>query len=223
MISDRSLQITCYDVIRKRHRLIGQVVVPLKSVIADGQGEKNKVHWRDLLIEENKDASSTVGENLRSLVTSPGLARPEVLLSLSLNNLLQRMNIGVFEGRHLEEWSKHGEMYIKIVLMQNNRPVKTKKTSVSKKRKTVEEPNDENKKTKSFVFNESFSFSIDIQNIDTYSVSFHIMENYLANKDKQIGRVVLGSFMYARGRELEHWNEMISKPKEQVSFWHRLI
>ena len=74
-----------------------------------------------------------------------------------------------------------------------------------------------------FIFNESFTFNVDTHNIDTYSVSFHVMENHIANKDKQLGRVVLGSFMYARGRELEHWNEMISKPKEQISLWHRLL
>lgn len=37
-----------------------------------------------------------------------------------------------------------------------------------------------------------------------------------------LGRVVVGPYMYSRGKELEHWNEMISKPKELVKQWHAL-
>lgn len=37
-----------------------------------------------------------------------------------------------------------------------------------------------------------------------------------------LGRVVVGPYMYTRGKELEHWNEMISKPKELVKRWHAL-
>lgn len=38
----------------------------------------------------------------------------------------------------------------------------------------------------------------------------------------QLGRVVVGPYMYARGRQLEHWNAMLSKPKELVKRWHAL-
>lgn len=38
----------------------------------------------------------------------------------------------------------------------------------------------------------------------------------------QVGRVVVGPYMYARGKELEHWTEMLSKPKELVKCWHAL-
>lgn len=37
-----------------------------------------------------------------------------------------------------------------------------------------------------------------------------------------MGRVVVGPYMYTRGKELEHWNEMLSKPKELVRRWHAL-
>lgn len=37
-----------------------------------------------------------------------------------------------------------------------------------------------------------------------------------------LGLLVIGPFMYARGRELEHWNEMISKSQELVKQWHGL-
>lgn len=39
---------------------------------------------------------------------------------------------------------------------------------------------------------------------------------------RELGRVVVGPYMYTRGKELEHWNEMLSKPKELVRRWHAL-
>ena len=40
--------------------------------------------------------------------------------------------------------------------------------------------------------------------------------------DKIIGRTTLGPFMFARGKELQHWNEMLACPKQQISYWHKL-
>jgi len=40
--------------------------------------------------------------------------------------------------------------------------------------------------------------------------------------DKPIGRLVFGSFMFARGLELDHWNAMLANEKEQISKWHTL-
>lgn len=37
-----------------------------------------------------------------------------------------------------------------------------------------------------------------------------------------LGRVVLGPYMYSRGRELQHWDTMLAKPKELVRRWHAL-
>jgi len=41
--------------------------------------------------------------------------------------------------------------------------------------------------------------------------------------DKVIGKVTIGSFMFARGKELQHWNDMVASPKEQVMNWHTLV
>ena len=49
-----------------------------------------------------------------------------------------------------------------------------------------------------------------------------LMSAILSSSEKQLGRVVLGSFMFARGKELDHWNEMLSKERDQVSHWHVL-
>ena len=40
--------------------------------------------------------------------------------------------------------------------------------------------------------------------------------------DKPVGRVVLGSFMFVRGKELEHWNEMAAYQRETINMWHTL-
>lgn len=44
----------------------------------------------------------------------------------------------------------------------------------------------------------------------------------LPTESHQLGRVVVGPYMYARGKQLAHWNEMLNKPKELVKRWHAL-
>ena len=41
--------------------------------------------------------------------------------------------------------------------------------------------------------------------------------------DGVVGRVVLGSFMFSRGKELEHWNRMTANVDEQTVQWHSLL
>jgi len=41
--------------------------------------------------------------------------------------------------------------------------------------------------------------------------------------DGVVGRVVLGSFMFSRGKELEHWNRMTANVDEQIVQWHSLL
>ena len=40
--------------------------------------------------------------------------------------------------------------------------------------------------------------------------------------DVEYGRLVLGPFMYARGEELAHWQEMLAHPKAVSTKWHAL-
>ena len=41
--------------------------------------------------------------------------------------------------------------------------------------------------------------------------------------DGVVGRVVLGSFMFSRGKELEHWNRMTTSVNDQIVQWHSLL
>jgi len=49
-----------------------------------------------------------------------------------------------------------------------------------------------------------------------------LSHSILSSMPVSLGIVVIGPFMYARGRELEHWNDMVSKPQELVRQWHPL-
>lgn len=50
----------------------------------------------------------------------------------------------------------------------------------------------------------------------------HVHCSCSSSETYSLGRVVVGPFMYTRGKELEHWNEMLNKPKELVKRWHAL-
>lgn len=72
------------------------------------------------------------------------------------------------------------------------------------------------------VYSETFSFKANPAELDTASLSLTVMQSAEADKSHELGQVVVGPYMYTRGRELEHWNEMLSKPKELVKRWHAL-
>ena len=59
------MKITSFDVYRKRHRFVGQIVVPLRDHLRVGADElfDRKPIWRDFAAEELKCAA--VGENLK--------------------------------------------------------------------------------------------------------------------------------------------------------------
>jgi isovaleryl-CoA dehydrogenase len=44
----------------------------------------------------------------------------------------------------------------------------------------------------------------------------------LGNHEEEYGKVVVGPFMYARGEELMHWQEMMAQPRNAVTRWHQL-
>ncbi|XP_041363619.1 synaptotagmin-15-like [Gigantopelta aegis] len=193
-VEDRVLKLTVFDVDRhKRHNVIGHALYPLKEqniLLSD-----RVVVWRDL----EKEVTETISD------------RGELLLSLTYNSHLERLTVGVFEGKcfHRADGSTSVDSYIKVTLMVQNKMVKSKKTEVAKK-------------TSSPIFNESFTFKLPLGNVDTASINLSTMEHYSGHKDKLIGRIVLGSFMFARGKELDHWNEMVANQKEQVIHWHVL-
>lgn len=45
---------------------------------------------------------------------------------------------------------------------------------------------------------------------------------YFCFPDKLIGKCVLGSYMFARGKALIQWNTAIANPMEACQQWHTL-
>ncbi|CAL1530169.1 unnamed protein product [Lymnaea stagnalis] len=194
-LEERVLKLTVLDVDRhKRHQVIGHALYPLRE--HDCENNVRLVIWRDL---EREVSESTTNKG-------------ELLVSMCYNNHLERLTIGLFETRDLCSSSPVGpgiDTYIKVTLMMQNKPVKVKKTELIKKSSS---PN----------FNESFTFKVPNSGLDTASINIGVMKHMSGHKDKQLGRIVLGSFMFARGKELDHWNEMIASQREQILHWHTL-
>lgn len=191
---DRVLKFTMFDVDRhKRHNVIGHALFPLKEY--DFDNNVRMVIWRDL----EKEVSESTSD------------KGEIYIALSYNSHLERLTIGIFEAKGLKklEGITNFESYVKVCLLIQNKVIKTKKTAVVKR---TFDPN----------FSESFTFKLSSSSLDTASISVTAMNHFTSTKDKVIGRVVLGSFMFARGKELEHWNEMVTSQRDQVGYWHSL-
>ncbi|XP_063290730.1 synaptotagmin-15 isoform X1 [Pelobates fuscus] len=194
-VHHRTLRFSIYHVDKiKKHHLLGQVLFPLKNENLTDDGKL--VIWRDLEVE-NMEPPSEYGD---------------IQFSLSYNDYLGRMTVVVLRAKGLPfqvEPGKSRSAFIKVSLMNHNKFIKSKKTAV-----VCGSPNP--------VYNETLSFKLEQNELDTASLSLCVFQSSEGDKNHLLGRVVVGPFMYARGRELEHWNEMLNKPKELVKRWHAL-
>ncbi|NXT79358.1 SYT15 protein, partial [Zapornia atra] len=194
MLLQRTLKFLVYHVDQqKKHHLLGQVIFPLKN---ETLTDDNKlVIWRDLE-KENLELPSEYGD---------------IQFSLSYNDYLGRLTVVVLRARglKLQEESHAVSVYVKVSLMNHNKFIKSKKTAA-----VLGSPNP--------VYNETFSFKADHTELDTASLSLSVLQSIKGEKAHLLGHLVVGPFMYTRGKELEHWNEMMSKPKELVKRWHAL-
>lgn len=101
--------------------------------------------------------------------------------------------------------------YVRILLYYGNKLVKTKQTLTQL---ALPEVN----------FNESFAFSTSNKNIENFSfiVTLVKTDRHALSNDVELGHVTLGSFMYARGAGLIHWQEMLAKTRNVIAKWHPL-
>ncbi|XP_028584286.2 synaptotagmin-15 isoform X2 [Podarcis muralis] len=189
----RTLKFCVYHVDKqKKHILLGQVIFPLKNESFTGDGKV--IVWRDL----EADTLELPSEH------------GDLQFSLSYNDYLGRLTVVVLRAKGLKlQNERHAVgVFVKVSLMKHNQFIKSKKTTV------VPASSDP-------LYNETFSFKVDQQELDTASLSLSVLQDS-EGEETSLGRVVVGPFMYTRGKELEHWNEMISKPKELVKRWHAL-
>ncbi|XP_028914936.1 synaptotagmin-15-like [Ornithorhynchus anatinus] len=193
-VTQRILRFSVYHVDKqKKHHLLGQVLFPLKDEVLTS--DSRPVFWRDLEAE-NLEPPSEFGD---------------IQFSLSYNDYLGRLTVVVLRAKGLKFLEERNivSVYVKVSLMNHNKFIKSKKTSA-----VLGSPNP--------VYNETFSFKVDPVELDTASLSLTVLQTLEGDKSHHLGRVVVGPFMYTRGKELEHWNKMINKPKEMVKQWHAL-
>uniref|UniRef100_A0A0B6ZM76 C2 domain-containing protein n=1 Tax=Arion vulgaris TaxID=1028688 RepID=A0A0B6ZM76_9EUPU len=75
------------------------------------------------------------------------------------------------------------------------------------------------------IFNESLSFTVNGKQMDSCNMAISLMltaSHVYSTAEIEHGRIVLGSFMFARGEGLVHWQEMLSQPKMATTHWHSL-
>ncbi|XP_077503790.1 synaptotagmin-15-like [Amblyomma americanum] len=196
-LSERILKLTVLDNDRgKRHNVIGHVLFPLRDL--DPLSGERIVAWRDL-------------------ETTVDLAPPdqgELLLGLCYKAGLERLTVTVLEARGLVAPPTMGnhasfDTQVKVTFLLENKAVKSKKTSVCKR---TSEPK----------FMESFAFRLTPAGLSAASVILKLTCLAPPYKDRCLGRVVLGSFMFARGLGQQHWTDALAAAPKQINRWHRL-
>ncbi|XP_063916061.1 synaptotagmin-15-like isoform X2 [Zophobas morio] len=193
-MSDHILKLTVIDGSRaKRRSEIGHVTFPLKE-LEIGDGTEQQLFKLDLE-KEPQEIKSNLGE---------------LLVSLVYNENLGRLTATVIEARGLKFQGDKHEAYVRLTLNQHYRSVKEKRTGIAR-------PSRDGAVT----FTEGFNFKLAPSQVDISSLAFHVFQA-TSGYDKLIGKCVLGSYMFARGKALIQWNTAIANPMEQNQQWHIL-
>ncbi|XP_062569924.1 synaptotagmin-7-like [Saccostrea cucullata] len=133
----------------------------------------------------------------------------EILLSLSYQPAVGRLNIIVMKCKDLKAKDITGasDPYVKLWLKFGNNRIEKKKTSIKMR-------------TLNPVYNESFFFEITWEKIREAAIEVIVMDFDKVGRNEMIGKIVLSS--KSGPLETRHWNDMITKPRQQVAQWHLL-
>ncbi|KAI8795863.1 synaptotagmin-1-like [Biomphalaria glabrata] len=174
-----------------RHIIIGETVRDLSKIdLIHGE----EILFNDLLMTPQEE---NLGELHVALMYLPTAEKLSVIL-LSAKNL-----------RPIEGAKRNIEIFAKITLMHDGRPLK--KTKTSGKASDL-----------SPVFNETFVFDVPVYQLDKVYFSFAIIG---VDKDKEDGRRLLGRLYLGVNFEATaraQWLEMVNNARKQVGCWHRL-
>lgn len=192
-IGESILRFSVYDVDKRRVRhSLGHVLLALKDLDLT----KGDTVWKDL--EQSHQISDAPGELCFSLNYLPNLDKIKVL---------------ILNARKLRQMSfdRDSGTYVRINMMHGRRLYKVKKTATYR---ASTDP----------TFNESFTFSLVGKVLDSCSFEICVMTSSKSPRshDNVYGKVVIGSFMFSRGEELLHWQEMMSQPRTPIQKWHTL-
>uniref|UniRef100_A0A3B3SHN6 Synaptotagmin XV n=1 Tax=Paramormyrops kingsleyae TaxID=1676925 RepID=A0A3B3SHN6_9TELE len=131
----------------------------------------------------------------------------DIQVSLNYSPPLQRLTVMVLRARGLPE-TDQGVSRVYVTLQIHTQVVTRKRTAAVR---GGADP----------TFCERLSFKLPPKHLDEACLSLEVLQASIGGLCS-MGLVVIGPFMYARGRELEHWSEMTSKPEELVRKWHGL-
>lgn len=195
-LCNRTLRMSIYDVDKRKVRhTLGHVIIPLDKIDL----ESNMLIWRDL--ESSALQTPTI--------------RGEIQITLSCNPINGRIKTTVCRLRNIQGIdSGEAGIYTRVLLYHGRKHVKTKRTSLQHF----------NPAAGDVIFDESFAFGVSGRFFDSCSFEFVVVvagQSPLV-KDEILGHVIIGPFMYARGEQLLHWQEMLTNQRSPVTKWHGL-
>lgn len=147
--------------------------------------------------------------NLRDIDEKP-TEYGDIMFSLSYLPTAERLTIVIVKARNLK-WADpardSGDPFVKVYLMQNNRKVSKKKTTIKRGERNP-------------IFNEAMIFSVPSSTLSTVQLRITVAEHIMDGKTPSLGHVIVGA--NTSGTELTHWNQMISSPRKPIAMWHYL-
>ncbi|KAK7919684.1 hypothetical protein WMY93_010968 [Mugilogobius chulae] len=190
-LGGKTLVLQVYDFDRfSKHDMIGEIKIPMNSV---DLGQPMQM-WRDLESGE-KEEQEKLGD---------------ICISLRYVPTAGKLTVNIMEAKNLKKMDVGGlsDPYVKIVLQQNGKRIKKKKTTVKKN-------------TLNPYFNESFSFEIPFEQIQKVQVVIMVFDYDKLGSNDPIGGTFMG--YGATGVGLRHWSDMLANPRRPVAQWHTLM
>ncbi|XP_070707323.1 synaptotagmin-A-like [Pempheris klunzingeri] len=190
-LGGKTLVLQVFDFDRfSKHDMIGEIKIPMNSVDL-GQPMQQ---WRDVESGE-KEEQEKLGD---------------ICISLRYVPTAGKLTVNIMEAKNLKKMDVGGlsDPYVKIVLQQNGKRIKKKKTTVKKN-------------TLNPYFNESFSFDVPFEQIQKVQVVITVFDYDKLGSNDPIGKTFVG--YGATGVGLRHWSDMLANPRRPVAQWHTLL
>ncbi|CAL8303873.1 unnamed protein product [Lota lota] len=190
-LGGKTLVLQVFDFDRfSKHDMIGEIKIPMNSVDL-GQPLQT---WRDVESGE-KEEQEKLGD---------------ICISLRYVPTAGKLTVNIMEAKNLKKMDVGGlsDPFVKIVLQQNGKRIKKKKTTVKKN-------------TLNPYFNESFSFDVPFEQIQKVQVVITVFDYDKLGSNDPIGKSFMG--YGATGVGLRHWSEMLANPRRPVAQWHTLL
>ncbi|XP_056638756.1 synaptotagmin-7 isoform X3 [Diorhabda sublineata] len=135
----------------------------------------------------------------------------ELLTSLCYHPSSSILTLTLIKARNLKAKDINGKSdpYVKVWLQFGDKRIEKRKTAIFKC-------------TLNPVFNDSFSFTVPWEKIRECSLDVMVMDFDNIGRNELIGRILLAGKNGSGASETKHWQDMITKPRQNVIQWHRL-